>query len=309
MEYHVADDTEHRYDETEVVWSFAYGANMNRDSLDKRKVTPLRTLPAILRNYSFKFNLNGIMGNVQPCEGEEVHGLVHLLTLPDQRKLEQAEGKGRIYDLYQLLVTTYDGQELWACVFVGMPAAVQPGDGRPPERYRNIILQAAHEFGLQERWITYIESFDYVKSRRPEDYYRFPVLPRTPENLYTKERFDALFCQLTEKKARGEDVRVTLTLLKDKIIRLRVAEKVAEQFLHLVHNFEGKDIALWFCSVINEPSLSKVQTLDDLTEQHYAWVEDQLLGEMSQAWVEDCQVIGYLEDVMPLGLPSFLCSA
>jgi len=76
MEYHVADDTEHRYggkrrptalpspppslstlspptaDETEVVWSFAYGANMNRDSLDKRKVTPLRTLPAILRNVS-----------------------------------------------------------------------------------------------------------------------------------------------------------------------------------------------------------------------------------------------------------------
>lgn len=77
-------------------------------------------------------------------------------------------------------------------------------------------------------------------------------------------------------------MRVTLTLLKDKIIRLRVAEKVAEQFLHLVHNFEGKDIALWFCSVINEPSLSKVQTLDDLTEQHYAWVEDQV----SSPWTD-----------------------
>ncbi len=35
---------------TDLVWSFAYGANMNRSSLAKRHVTPRQSLPAILHD-------------------------------------------------------------------------------------------------------------------------------------------------------------------------------------------------------------------------------------------------------------------
>lgn len=44
--------------------------------------------------YEFKFNMTGMMGNVQRCPGAEVHGIVHQLTRTDMSKLELVEGKG-----------------------------------------------------------------------------------------------------------------------------------------------------------------------------------------------------------------------
>ncbi len=47
-----------------------------------------------MAQYEFKFNMTGMMGNVQRCPGAEVHGIVHQLTRTDMCKLELVEGKG-----------------------------------------------------------------------------------------------------------------------------------------------------------------------------------------------------------------------
>jgi hypothetical protein len=44
--------------------------------------------------FEFKFNMSGMMGNVQRCPDAQVHGIVHQLTLADMAKLEFIEGKG-----------------------------------------------------------------------------------------------------------------------------------------------------------------------------------------------------------------------
>jgi hypothetical protein len=288
-EAHVRDPTNE-----ELVWSFAYGANMNRSSLAKRHVTPRQSLPAILNDYEFKFNMTGMMGNVQRCPGAEVHGIVHQLTRTDMCKLELVEGKGRVYNVEPLSVVTYNGEELQAFVFVGMAAMIEPGDGRPMERYRNIILQSAREFKLHERHIAHIESFDYIKSRTPDQYYRFSCPPRTAEYLYTPDRLAALLAELAEKRAAGGEVRTSVALLGDKVLRLGVSKEAADQFLPFMSRIEGKDFALWYCGAINEPSLPQAHSVEELTDRHYAWVEDQLLGEASKFWVENPEIIGYL---------------
>jgi hypothetical protein len=166
------------------------------------------------------------------------------------------------------------------------------------ERYRNIILQSAREFKLHERHIAHIESFDYIKSRTPDQYYRFSCPPRsvsrlphsrpravtdtfqphsrTAEYLYTPDRLAALLAELAEKRAAGGEVRTTVTLLGDKVLRLDVSKEAADQFLPFMPHVEGKDFALWYCGAINEPSLPQAHSVEELTDRHYAWVEDQV---------------------------------
>jgi hypothetical protein len=111
-----------------------------------------------------------------------------------------------------------------------------------------------------------------------------------------------------------------VALLGDKVLRLGVSKEAADQFLPFMSRIEGKDFALWYCGAINEPSLPQAHSVEELTDRHYAWVEDQvrlrpcavvrvrvrvrvwsthtcawqLLGEASKFWVENPEIIGYL---------------
>jgi hypothetical protein len=67
-----------------------------------------------------------------------------------------------------------------------------------------------------------------------------------------------------------------VTLLGDKVLRLGVSKEAADQFLPFMPHIEGKDFALWYCGVINEPSLPQAHSVEELTDLHYAWVEDQV---------------------------------
>ncbi len=142
-------------------WYFAYGSNMSRAQMAGR-TGPIRegdAAPrvALLRGYRFGFTVrstdNRIYANVEVSPADVVHGVLYRCGESGMQVLDRYEAG---YQRRQVTVTDETGREYEATVYVGLPqCTVEPG--KPTERYRDIVLQGAREFGLPEAYVARIE--------------------------------------------------------------------------------------------------------------------------------------------------------
>ncbi|GMH32383.1 hypothetical protein BSKO_00217 [Bryopsis sp. KO-2023] len=164
--------------QTQGVWNFAYGANVNQDKLERQRgIIPYESVPAVLRGFRLAFNHRGAMGNVVPLSDDvppngypgDVHGILHRIKTKDFIKLANME---HAYRPVEMVAEPYDGRgPIRAAVFI-TPEDRHIVDGlAPPDRYVNLIATGARAWGLDDSYVSWLEGLKTVPPKGRIDSY------------------------------------------------------------------------------------------------------------------------------------------
>lgn len=150
-----------------TVWTFAYGANMSKEVLNRRGVQALQSFPAELPSHTLVFNHRGGFGNII-CRGEDstalhVHGVVLKIRNEDMNRLKQFEVG---YKTTPLTVRTYDGKIIEAKVFVSDEGMLLRQSLPPTSRYLKILKEAALFWKLDNTYATWLNSHESVRTHQ-----------------------------------------------------------------------------------------------------------------------------------------------
>lgn len=115
---------------------FAYGANLNKKSMQQRCPAAIPLRAAILNNWTFRF---AGVATVVPCVGSRVYGALWSITKECEQSLDSFEAYPW---LYHKVVTQIDGEEV-------MLYRMSDEDSAPPSKsYYNTIVTGYHDWGL-----------------------------------------------------------------------------------------------------------------------------------------------------------------
>lgn len=140
------------------VWYFAYGANLN-DSVfrGRRKMKPLEVRVGRVKGYRLRFNLHGrprgrsAPANIEPFPGDEVWGVLNLMTRRDMVWLNATEGvPGWRYRPVWFDAVDTEGRTMAA---FSLMAEGLSEDGNPSLRYITLIRDGARQHGLPPHWL------------------------------------------------------------------------------------------------------------------------------------------------------------
>ncbi len=157
------------------LWNFAYGGNMNPKVLSERRgIHPLESVAGVLEGYRLAFNARGfpwiepVFANVEPAEGENVHGVLHRLTREQFSLLDRYEARGLVYRHVELDVKAYDGRIIRAHIYRAIMASREKA---PSCRYLDILREGARQSRLDT---------DYVRMLHDHP---CRATPRVPESV------------------------------------------------------------------------------------------------------------------------------
>lgn len=156
-----------------TLWYFAYGSNLDPDTfLGRRRMQPLDTRVALLENFELRFDLpvgpaeRGV-ANVSPREGDEVWGVLYLLTHPETERLDRTEGVSR--DAYRRLAVqarANDGALISAFTY---HSARGRAGRKPSSRYLGLLLAGARHHGLPAHYVERLRAWPLaVDEREPQ---------------------------------------------------------------------------------------------------------------------------------------------
>ena len=156
------------------VFYFAFGANLDQSVLSRRVLaaSELRPFPATLDNYRLAFNIRaGLLtespsyASIVPVDkasssSSMVHGVVYELTLPQWSLLCASEGVPLAYTPKVVQVNAYCTKrgKLNAYTLLSSRKSTSSQEGRPSERYINIVREGARRQRLNEEYIQYLDS-------------------------------------------------------------------------------------------------------------------------------------------------------
>lgn len=148
------------------VWYFAYGANLNESVFrGRRRMRPLEVRVGRLPGYRLRFNLHGrprgrsAPANIESSPGDEVWGVLNLMTRRDMVRLNATEGvPGWRYRPVWLEANDTEGRIVQA---FSLMADGLPEDGNPSPRYITLIRDGARQHGLPAHWL---ERLDRVRA-------------------------------------------------------------------------------------------------------------------------------------------------
>lgn len=158
-------------DPADEVWYFAFGANLN-DSVfrGRRNVMPLEWRVGKVPGYRLRFNLHGrprgrsAPANIERAEGEEVWGVLYLLTRREMVRFNATEGvPGWRYRPIWLDAVDAEGRNLRAFSLIANGLA---DDGNPSLRYITLIREGARQHNLPKHWT---EKLDRIRAAEERD--------------------------------------------------------------------------------------------------------------------------------------------
>ncbi|MGD1252631.1 poly-gamma-glutamate hydrolase family protein [Mycobacterium seoulense] len=133
---------------------FAYGSNLCVRQMALRCPDAADPRPAVLSDHDWLINQRGV-ATVEPCAGNQVHGVVWQISDGDLATLDSAEGVPVRYRRDRLTVhTDYGPSPAW----VYIDHRVTPGPPRPG--YLPKIIDGAVQHGLPQRWIDFLRRWD-----------------------------------------------------------------------------------------------------------------------------------------------------
>ena len=165
----------------EEIYYFAYGSNMDKDQMDRRRVDTVYHLSkrgrwpegwgvevnpaipigaAILRGYQFNFNKKGQFAkspsyaSVAPNENSNVEGVLYKLDKKFMKILDFYEGVSLdqyTRELVDVVVQTEGNEKTSfpALIYIAHPNALNQ-QGVPSKEYLNTIIRGAERIGLSE---------------------------------------------------------------------------------------------------------------------------------------------------------------
>jgi hypothetical protein len=133
---------------------FAYGANMSR-AVMRRYAPDARALGvAELLDHRFVITADGY-ASVEPMRSSLVHGVLWRLTPRDRVSLDAWENvSGGLYRS-EMLAVQRAGCRNKALVYVARPK----GEGRPKPGYVELVIAAAREWHLPERYVGTLQAW------------------------------------------------------------------------------------------------------------------------------------------------------
>ncbi|KAG2386795.1 hypothetical protein C9374_001830 [Naegleria lovaniensis] len=166
----------------QVVWYFAYGANMSSKVLiGRRKVKPMESYPCHVEGYDLVFNMKGLpyfepaFASIEKRQGWRMHGVVHKITRAQMDHIRRTEG-GNGHDMddfgYREIIVQATIYQPWfeyqdsntvtshgnpTMYFQTVKAIALQGppdinDANPSARYLKILRDGAKEYGVAKEW-------------------------------------------------------------------------------------------------------------------------------------------------------------
>ena len=156
-------------DREKTVLYFGYGSNMSTQYLIKRrKIIPHESKVGILEDYQLIMNMGGpnflepSFANIRNCKGVKVEGVIHKIDKKDLLKIVNTEGED-----YKLVKLSVYVEGLRKTAYTLIYITDEAKDIPPSKRYLKILISAAKENNLSQKYIDCLES-------RPSVY--FPIL-------------------------------------------------------------------------------------------------------------------------------------
>ncbi|CAF2692086.1 unnamed protein product [Rotaria sp. Silwood2] len=260
------DDGQHIY-----IWYLAIGSMINPISLYLRDLTPLISYPVKCPNYRLVFRDSCGMADIELCEGEAFHGVVHLLPRKQMICLDKVE---HMYK--RVIIDIADYQQRFHRVFVYKMNLIGQEErhiGIPSERYVDIIVKGCEHFGVHSSYI------DRLK-------YEQPVIPRKlPSTYETINNIpnDIYYTDEDLLKHNGKDPIFSLWIsVNGKILEHTGLpsndhpnyENQKQFYEFVLSHLAGREVTHAISKAWYEPMYKLPLNDDDLCDEHRALVED-----------------------------------
>jgi gamma-glutamylcyclotransferase (GGCT)/AIG2-like uncharacterized protein YtfP len=131
-----------------VTLHFAYGSNMSRPLMQARCRDAQALGIATLAGWRFVINREGY-GSIAPRQGGRVLGVLWRLSARDLAAINAYESVSTGFYLRRQLAVRMGPRQATALVYITR----QGGEGRPRPSYIDLVVQAARDWDLPERYI------------------------------------------------------------------------------------------------------------------------------------------------------------
>jgi hypothetical protein len=131
-----------------VTLHFAYGSNMSRRLMGARCAGAPALGTATLAGWRFTINPEGF-GSIAPQPGGRVHGVLWRLSARDLAAINAYESVDSGLYLRRQLTVCHRGRHVAALVYI----AARQGEGTPRPGYIHLVVEAARDWDLPERYI------------------------------------------------------------------------------------------------------------------------------------------------------------
>lgn len=287
---------------------FAIGSMTNMTAMALRELSPISSQPAILQAHRMVFRGSGGMATAEKDGRYEVldeydspeypfsciHGVLHLLSAPQMKVLDDFEGG---YKRRKCKVLLYDGRtEVNAYVYQMDRAQWKPSltslqnnkptikHELPTERYLDIIAQGCESHGVDPKWVEFVRSHKCVPRKSAYEFSSFsPSMTTATVPIIPWEEVRA---------CNGLNGTKMWIVINNKVLEFKGDVTSFFPFGYFTkHKIGGTDFTVKFAKGFFEPkyiqghsnssgsggytNFSHVTSSAQLGNEHRAWVEDQ----------------------------------
>ena len=248
---------------SDTLWYFAIGSMTNSVALRQRKLSPVRSYPALLRGFRLEFLGQGGFASAVADETSSFHGVLHEMTLPQMEQLDTIEAG---YDRVKAVAYLYDGTTRDCCVYTFNPSRLSSNFGSinlpPTERYLDIIIAGCKHHNVDQAHITYLESVERIPRKKPEEFLRISDVDDKP--TWTMEQV-----------AQGDGKNGPYYMVVNGKVREYIGPTDDEVFkAYTRFNVWGGHSDFVQSQMMYDPKYGECGSIDDMTREQCACIED-----------------------------------
>ena len=153
---------------TDLVWYFAFGANMSDSAfIERRRMQPRQWRVGRICGYRLRFNLDGqprgksAPANLAPDDEAQVWGVMYQITRRELVRLDGTEGiPGFGYRHLWIEADDNEGNRLEVVTYMAKGKEL---DGNPSLRYITLLRDGARAHGLPAHWLKHLDEVDHAR--------------------------------------------------------------------------------------------------------------------------------------------------
>jgi len=252
-------------EDSDSVWYFAIGSMINPISMAGRNLHPITSVAAEILDHSLYF-YGTSMAEAIPEEGSSFHGVLHKMTLGDQKFLDGIE---RDLTPAKCKCKLYSGQLVDAVVYTRPGATRGENDKPPSQRYLDIIIEGCEHFAVKPEYIQWLKAHE----SQPR--------PRLDELASLELPVGCVCMTMADVVAGdGQGGRDLLVTLNGKVLKMIFPEGnsfrqlMVEKKAAGVHAFEVHSNLL-----VYDPIFGALKSQEDVTQECAVRVEDRVPGQ------------------------------
>ena len=249
--------------ETNLDYYFAIGSMINPVSIRNRGINPISSEPAELLDHRIGFFTSDGYAEAVPEVGASFHGVIHHLTKEDMTKLDKIE---QLYDRRTATARLYDGTTRTVSVYIQSDLEKAKGmeNGLPKERYLGIMIAGCRHYGVDPKYIEFLENHESVPRLSPDKYLSFGSAENCDRSMTLTEVLEN----------DGSDGKPLYMSVNGKVIELTHdrESRMFQDFYHMFQNM-GQIGELFIAKVVYEPRYGVPERLEDVTPEHAAYCE------------------------------------